>query len=238
MQASCKELRKRAWEKLSHGNYWRSVLVTFIVSVANGMAGIFTFGPMNYGSAKFFLYAQRGKKVDIDMIGDGFTSYGKTFLTGLLLVVFMFLWSLVIIVPQIISAVCLAWIRMDMAQTIVPSILALVCAAIMAIMCWLPIVKSLSYSMTFYVMVDFNLSDRKAISKSVELMKGYKAKLFRLGLSFFGWYLLSSLTFGIGAIFLAPYVEATVAEFYAELLDCHGIVPPQSDEQNTDSLNF
>ena len=126
---------------------------------------------------------------------------------------------------------------MDMAQTIVPSILALVCAAIMAIMCWLPIVKSLSYSMTFYVMVDFNLSDRKAISKSVELMKGYKAKLFRLGLSFFGWYLLSSLTFGIGAIFLAPYVEATVAEFYAELLDCHGITPEQSPE-NDDNLKF
>lgn len=237
MQVSCKELRKRAWEKLSHGNYWTSVLVTLAVSIANGVAGIFTFGPMNYGSAKFFLYAQRGKKVDIDMIGDGFTSYGKTFLTGLLLVVFIFLWSLVIIVPQIIFSVCLAWIRMDMAQTIVPSILALTCCAIMLIMCWLPIVKSLSYSMTFYVMVDFNLSGTEAISKSVELMKGHKAKLFRLGLSFFGWYLLSSLTFGIGAIFLAPYVEATVAEFYAELLDCHGITPKQSPE-NDDNLKF
>ena len=237
MQVSCKELRKRAWEKLSHGNYWTSVLVTLAVSIANGVAGIFTFGPMNYGSAKFFLYAQRGKKVDIDMIGDGFTSYGKTFLTGLLLVVFIFLWSLVIIVPQIISSVCLVWIRMDMAQTIVPPILALTCCAIMLIMCWLPIVKSLSYSMTFYVMVDFNLSGTEAISKSVELMKGYKAKLFRLGLSFFGWYLLSSLTFGIGAIFLAPYVEATVAEFYAELLDCHGITPEQSPE-NDDNLKF
>lgn len=171
------------------------------------------------------------------MLGDGFNRYGKTFLTGLALMLFMFLWSLVIIVPQIISSVCLAWIRMDMAQTIVPSILALVCAAIMAIMCWLPIVKSLSYSMTFYVMVDFNLSGTEAISKSVELMKGYKAKLFRLGLSFFGWYLLSSLTFGIGAIFLAPYVQATVAEFYAELLDCHGITPEQSPE-NDDNLKF
>lgn len=237
MQASCKELRRRAWEKLANGNYWRSVLVTFIVSVANGVAGVFTSGPLAYGSSKFFLCTQRNQDANFEMLGDGFNRYGKTFLTGLALMLFMFLWSLVIIVPQIISAVCLAWIRMDMAQTIVPSILALVCAAIMAIMCWLPIVKSLSYSMTFYVMVDFNLSGRKAISKSVELMKGYKAKLFRLGLSFFGWYLLSSLTFGIGAIFLAPYVEATVAEFYAELLDCHGITPEQSPE-NDDNLKF
>ena len=237
MQASCKELRRRAWEKLANGNYWRSVLVTFIVSVANGVAGVFTSGPLAYGSSKFFLCTQRNQDANFEMLGDGFNRYGKTFLTGLALMLFMFLWSLVIIVPQIIFSVCLAWIRMDMAQTIVPSILALVCAAIMAIMCWLPIVKSLSYSMTFYVMVDFNLSGTEAISKSVELMKGYKAKLFRLGLSFFGWYLLSSLTFGIGAIFLAPYVEATVAEFYAELLDCHGITPEQSPE-NDDNLKF
>lgn len=237
MQASCKELRRRAWEKLSHGNYWTSVLVTLAVSIANGVAGVFTSGPLAYGSSKFFLCTQRNQDANFEMLGDGFNRYGKTFLTGLALMLFMFLWSLVIIVPQIISSVCLAWIRMDMAQTIVPSILALVCAAIMAIMCWLPIVKSLSYSMTFYVMVDFNLSGRKAISKSVELMKGHKAKLFRLGLSFFGWYLLSSLTFGIGAIFLVPYVQATVAEFYAELLDCHGITPEQSPE-NDDNLKF
>lgn len=233
MQVSCKELRRRAWEKLSHGNYWTSVLVTLAVSIANGVAGVFTSGPLAYGSSKFFLCTQRNQDANFEMLGDGFNRYGKTFLTGLALMLFMFLWSLVIIVPQIISSVCLAWIRMDMAQTIVPSILALVCAAIMAIMCWLPIVKSLSYSMTFYVMVDFNLSGTEAISKSVELMKGHKAKLFRLGLSFFGWYLLSSLTFGIGAIFLAPYVEATVAEFYAELLDCHGITPEQSPKTTT-----
>lgn len=237
MQVSCKELRKRAWEKLSHGNYWTSVLVTLAVSIANGVAGVFTSGPLAYGSSKFFLCTQRNQDANFEMLGDGFNRYGKTFLTGLALMLFMFLWSLVIIVPQIISAVCLVWIRMDMAQTIVPSILALTCCAIMLIMCWLPIVKSLSYRMTFYVMVDFNLSGRKAISKSVELMKGYKAKLFRLGLSFFGWYLLSSLTFGIGAIFLAPYVQATVAEFYAELLDCHGITPEQSPE-NDDNLKF
>lgn len=237
MQVSCKELRKRAWEKLSHGNYWTSVLVTLAVSIANGVAGVFTSGPLAYGSSKFFLCTQRNQDANFEMLGDGFNRYGKTFLTGLALMLFMFLWSLVIIVPQIISSVCLVWIRMDMAQTIVPSILALTCCAIMLIMCWLPIVKSLSYRMTFYVMVDFNLSGRKAISKSVELMKGHKAKLFRLGLSFFGWYLLCMITFGIGTIFLAPYVEATVAEFYAELLDCHGITPEQSPE-NDNNLKF
>ena len=238
MQVSCKELRKRAWEKLSHGNYWTSVLVTLAVSIANGVAGVFTSGPLAYGSSKFFLCTQRNQDANFEMLGDGFNRYGKTFLTGLLLVVFIFLWSLIVYIPLIIFSVSASIVRSGVEQTNLPFQLMLVFGFLSAITVWIPLIKSFSYSLTFYVMVDFNLSGRKAISKSVELMKGYKAKLFRLGLSFFGWYLLSSLTFGIGAIFLAPYVEATVAEFYAELLDCHGIVPPQSDEQNTDSLNF
>ena len=151
--------------------------------------------------------------------------------------VFIFLWSLVVYIPLIIFSVSASIVRSGVEQTNLPFQLMLVFGFLSAITVWIPLIKSFSYSMTFYVMVDFNLSGTEAISKSVELMKGYKAKLFRLGLSFFGWYLLSSLTFGIGAIFLAPYVEATVAEFYAELLDCHGITPEQSPE-NDDNLKF
>ena len=85
------------------------------------------------------------------------------------------------------------------------------------------IIKPLAYSMTFYVMRDFDLDGGDAITKSKEMMNGYKGKLFKLRLSFIGWILLSMLTFGIGAIFLAPYMDATMAEFYAELRRCNGI---------------
>lgn len=86
------------------------------------------------------------------------------------------------------------------------------------------LIKPFSYSMTFYVMRDFNLGGNDAITKSRELMNGYKWKLFKLRLSFIGWILLSMLTFGIGALFLMPYMDATMAEFYAELLKCNNIV--------------
>ena len=85
------------------------------------------------------------------------------------------------------------------------------------------IIKPLSYGMTFYVMRDFDLDGNDAITKSKELMDGYKWKLFKLRLSFIGWILLSLLTFGIGSIFLLPYIDATIAEFYAELRRCHGL---------------
>lgn len=85
------------------------------------------------------------------------------------------------------------------------------------------LVKNFSYSMTFYLMRDFGLEGNDAITKSREFMNGYKWKLFKLRLSFIGWILLSMLTFGIGVIFLMPYMDATMAEFYDELLKCNNI---------------
>ena len=80
------------------------------------------------------------------------------------------------------------------------------------------IIKSFSYAMTPYVMRDNPaLSNNAAIEESMRLMEGHKAELFRLYLSFFGWFLLSCLTLGIGFIFLLPYVETAVAHFYEDL---------------------
>ena len=52
---------------------------------------------------------------------------------------------------------------------------------------------------------------------SKQMMDGEKWNTFVLQLSFIGWYLLCSITFGIGFIFLEPYVQATFAELYAAL---------------------
>jgi uncharacterized membrane protein len=56
-----------------------------------------------------------------------------------------------------------------------------------------------------------------AIDQSQELMRGNKMRLFALYWSFLGWFILSILTFGIGFIFLAPYIQLTVANFYIEI---------------------
>ncbi len=83
-------------------------------------------------------------------------------------------------------------------------------------------VKPLAYSQMYYLMMDEGLGAGDSITRSKEMMNGYKWKLFKLNLSFIGWYLLGVLTFGIGMLFLAPYLDATMAEFYAELRRCHG----------------
>ncbi len=80
------------------------------------------------------------------------------------------------------------------------------------------IVKSYSYAMTNYILKDDpELSNNGAIEKSMDMMKGYKMKLFLMDLSFIGWAILCVLTIGIGFFFLIPYVEASHVAFYEDL---------------------
>jgi uncharacterized membrane protein len=84
------------------------------------------------------------------------------------------------------------------------------------------IIASYSYSMTAYIMVDHpEYGAYEAIMKSKEIMRGHKWRLFCLHMSFIGWYFLSVLTWGIGLLWLNPYVEAANAAFYKELSQSH-----------------
>lgn len=77
------------------------------------------------------------------------------------------------------------------------------------------IIKSYAYSMSYYILADNpELTARQALAKSKEITQGHKMELFILQLSFFGWFLLVGLTFGIAAIYVIPYMDATMANFY------------------------
>ena len=52
---------------------------------------------------------------------------------------------------------------------------------------------------------------------SIKMMKGNKWKFFVIELSFIGWAILSALTFGIGFLWLIPYISLTQANFYRDL---------------------
>lgn len=80
------------------------------------------------------------------------------------------------------------------------------------------IIKSIAYSQTFFIMAtDDEITPSAAIRKSENMMRGYKMKYFLLNLRFIGWSLLAVLTFGIGFIWLLPYMTTTMAGFYNDL---------------------
>lgn len=82
------------------------------------------------------------------------------------------------------------------------------------------IIVQLMLSMTFYIRVDHpELSIFDALGRSVELMKGNKWRLFKLYFSFIGWHIVGMLTFGIGYLWITPYIQTAEATFYKTLVD-------------------
>jgi len=108
------------------------------------------------------------------------------------------------------------------------------------------IVKSISYSMCFYVMADNpKIGIKNALNISKKITKGYKGKIFVLYLSFVGWSILailplfigylwsilamSTLFIGylwsilvmlpllIGYVWLIPYMQISLANLFDEL---------------------
>lgn len=84
------------------------------------------------------------------------------------------------------------------------------------------IIYAIAYSQAFYIIADEPKTDPLvAIRKSKEMMYGYKMKYFLLQLSFIGWVLLCILTFGIGFLWLTPYIQVSNAIFYDDLKANH-----------------
>lgn len=80
------------------------------------------------------------------------------------------------------------------------------------------IYKHYEYYMVPYLLSEYpDLDRREAFQRSKEMMDGNKFDTWVLELSFIGWLILSSLTCGLGIIFVAPYYEATFLELYLNL---------------------
>lgn len=83
------------------------------------------------------------------------------------------------------------------------------------------IIKLLSISMAPYILIEneYYMTPTDAIKESERIMTGHKTELFALIFSFIGWYILSMLTCGILLIYITPYVNMSLVNFYNEIKD-------------------
>jgi uncharacterized membrane protein len=80
------------------------------------------------------------------------------------------------------------------------------------------IIASISYSQAYFILNDNpDMDYMEAIRQSKQMMIGYKGRYFMLCLSFIGWGILCLFTFGIGFLWLGPYVQLTLTHFYEDL---------------------
>ena len=77
------------------------------------------------------------------------------------------------------------------------------------------IIMAFAYSMSWFVLAENpNMTAREAIRESKEIMNGHKMDFFVLSLSFIPWILLVYVTFGIASIYVMPYMQLTITNFY------------------------
>lgn len=72
--------------------------------------------------------------------------------------------------------------------------------------------------MSYFVLAENpQMTAREALNESKKIMSGHKMELFVLYLSFILWMLLGAVTLGIAYIYIAPYMYATITNFYQEI---------------------
>lgn len=97
------------------------------------------------------------------------------------------------------------------------------------------VIAAYRYALAPYILAEHpELTAFEAIERSKALMSGHKWRLFCMEISFIGWYILASLAFGAGWVFLTPYVSAAHAAFY---LDRTERLPLQTQTAPVDSGN-
>lgn len=85
------------------------------------------------------------------------------------------------------------------------------------------------YAMAPFILLENpDMTASEAITASKDMMQGHKWELFCLDFSFIGWLILSTLTLGIGYLFVAPYLNAAHAAFYRNI--CPKALPEPSIE--------
>lgn len=183
-------------------------LINFILTILSAVFMV--------GQCSFYLKLSCGQPVSFQDLFEGFKVYPeKTVISQLLL-------QILLSIP-LIPGFILAW---EIAGSIDPTFQTL--PTYNATTFWLTIAGyviyiwlTLMFSQTRYILLDFpDLSAMDLLKKSRQLMKGNKGRLFLLDLSFLPLSLLSILSFGIGFLFLLPYMYMTHTLFYLDLVSC------------------
>lgn len=82
------------------------------------------------------------------------------------------------------------------------------------------IVKGFSYAMAPYLAIENpDEGANSLITRSRELMDGYKANLFVLQLSFILWIIAMVFTFGVLGLYVIPYIQVSTALFYMNRIE-------------------
>ncbi len=253
------ELKKDAKVKLS-GSYTKAFLIsliyyafvfalsyiigfisnTWIILVFEIALAIISI-PLSFGIISSFIKIVRNEDVAIlDFLKIGFNNFKGAWRTclrtvvNLILPIILLVASYIFMIYSILQAAFIGITNTDIPSSIYNLFFISIALVIVTVIFY--VYKSLSYSLTLYILHDKPTATGKEINdESKKLMKGNKWKIILLSLSFIGWILLILLisfiiiillgeTAGfivssLGTILLTPYINASLVCFYEDLKD-------------------
>lgn len=210
-------------------------LVTAFIPLGPVAASIFLSMPLMVGMYFYFLRSNTQPK-EINNLFFSFNGGRYMKIVGAMawLLLFTFLWSLIPIsgAAFFVSSMVITSVTTSSMMThatdyftkfdvnafnaiwavVIPAVVIYIAGMVVVI------IKSISYSMTPYILADNPfIGYQRALKLSIAMTHGHKGAIFVLALSFIGWGILAVLALGIGLLFLTPYIQGTYAQLYLKL---------------------
>lgn len=231
------DLRKNARESLS-GKWGKAALTTLIFVVINWAIG-FVLGfipfiggilvtiislPISYGLLVTFMKLKRNEEVSFtDFLNLGFSSFGKVWgvfgnmiLKLIIPIVLVVVFIMLMTFSGIGAGVGVAFNSVSATTSFAGLTIVGLIGYIISLIYLM--VKSYYYSLSFYILYDNpDKTGKEIVEESQRLMTGNRWRFFWLGLTFIGWAILTCFTFGIGMLWLMPYMMVTFVAFYESL---------------------
>lgn len=188
----------------------RGTVMFFVMLVLSLYSSI-----MGFGFTSYALRMSRNEQPSYRSLLDGFAMVGRVLLMLILQSVFVFLWSLLGMVPAIV-VITIAIVSESMVMLTLAPIVYL------AAFVWMVIVSYRYRLAAYFLLDDLECGALDSITRSKIAMQRRKMDLFVLDLSFLGWSILSVFTLGLLELWLSPYRGATQANFYGWAIDGFG----------------
>ena len=210
-----------------------SSALNLLMSIGNLVISI----PISYGLTVSFMKLKRNEEVEpFDFLTLGFKSFSrswKVFGNMLLKMIvpvivtivtyfgIMFVAGFIVATSTLGAASTLSMLTTtDVIVSVISKfawIFIIGCVILFAAGIWLYL-RQLHYVLSFNIAYDEpELTGKEAVEKSQNMMNGNKGNYFVLTLSFIGWAILSVFSFGIGFLWLLPYMQVAFVCFYETL---------------------
>ncbi len=187
---------------LAYNSYFNFTTGQSITIILLAVITFLIAGALSVGAMRYTLNLVRDENPKFTDLFYGFTCYWRSFKQH-------FFYNLIISLPIIVVVGVAIVISIAISQRVDSMLATFIILFIIFLLAWFvyAIVMTLSLFFKFYVIADDKFQYNGAIDSlktCASMMKGNKAHLFGVALSFIGWYLLPSIPSFIVALTVAP----------------------------------